>query len=235
MIKRRNQDGGIEGHETHFFPQIHQKYIYMGSSFLRIAYWTLTKDIRHPEVQEISPYNPVGWKKKELGWDLRHWEGAGKGETFPHPGKPLNWWEDQLGQKGSFTGLEESTAASWWQAEQTETSTEDLCYLAAIPSPRWSPVGGVGVVCVCVCVCVCVRVRVLGGNNGMTGCWNLGFRGHTWGEYWGWLHGDSLKGLESSYRAATEGVCGRSPGCHRSKALLLRGGVHEGIEGRGLP
>ena len=37
------------------------------------------------------------------------WDGAVKEERFLYPGKPLHWWGDKLGQKGSFRGLEEST------------------------------------------------------------------------------------------------------------------------------
>ena len=43
---------------------------------------------------------------------------------FPHPGKPLHWRGDQLGQKGSFRGLEESAAVSLQQAEQREHSAK---------------------------------------------------------------------------------------------------------------
>lgn len=32
-----NQDGGIEGHVAHLFPQIHKKYIYMWNSYHRIT------------------------------------------------------------------------------------------------------------------------------------------------------------------------------------------------------
>ena len=62
-----------------------------------------------------------------------------KEERFPHPGKPLHWQGDKLGQKGSFRGLKEKTAASFQQAKQRETGTEDLCYLTAVPSPRSMP------------------------------------------------------------------------------------------------
>ena len=73
--------------------------------------------------------------------DLRPWEGAVKEETFLHPGKHLHWRGDQLGQKGSFRGSEESATTGWWQAEQREMGTEDRCHLVAIPSPRCMPTG----------------------------------------------------------------------------------------------
>ena len=36
-LVRRDQDGRIEGHGAHLFPQIHQKYIYMGDNSHRIS------------------------------------------------------------------------------------------------------------------------------------------------------------------------------------------------------
>ena len=68
------------------------------------------------------------------------WEGAVKEDSFPHPGKPLNQWGRELGQKRSCRGLEESTAVEF-AADKTETCTEDLCSLAAVLSPRRVPAG----------------------------------------------------------------------------------------------
>ena len=56
-----NQDGGIEGHGAHLFPQIHKKYIYMWNSYHRITiehYWM--ENLRYLEVQGRSPCNWVG-------------------------------------------------------------------------------------------------------------------------------------------------------------------------------
>ena len=41
-----------------------------------------------------------------------------KEEMFPHPGKPLHWCRDQLGQKGSCRDLEEGAAAGLQQTKQ---------------------------------------------------------------------------------------------------------------------
>ena len=71
------------------------------------------------------------------------WEGAVKEDSFPHPGKPLNQWGRELGQKRSCRGLEESTAVEF-AADKTETCTEDLCSLAAVLSPRRVPAGVCG-------------------------------------------------------------------------------------------
>ena len=59
-----------------------------------------------------------------------------KEERFLHPGKPLHWQGDQLGQKGSFRGLQESAAAGLQQAEQMEACTNGPCHRPALPSLR---------------------------------------------------------------------------------------------------
>ena len=45
-----------------------------------------------------------------MGWDLDPWRGAEGKERFLHLWKPTHWWGDQLGQRGSFLGLEERAA-----------------------------------------------------------------------------------------------------------------------------
>ena len=64
-----------------------------------------------------------------------------KEERFPHPGSPLHQWGDQLGQKGSFRGSEESAATSLQEAEWRKTSTDSPGHLAALPSLRGASVG----------------------------------------------------------------------------------------------
>lgn len=65
----------------------------------------------------------------------------GKGSSFPHPGSLLQWLGNQLKLLGKLRGSEESAAASLLQPGQTETSTEDLCQLIALPKPKYTPAG----------------------------------------------------------------------------------------------
>ena len=67
--------------------------------------------------------------------------GAVKEERFPHPGKPLHWWGDQPGQKGSFRVSEKSAAAGLWQTEQRETCIEGPGHLTAVHGPRCMSAG----------------------------------------------------------------------------------------------
>ena len=67
-----------------------------------------------------------------------------KEERSPYPGKLLHWWGDQLGQKGSFRGSEESAAVGSQQAEQRKTSIDGLCQLPSVPSPRRMSAGACG-------------------------------------------------------------------------------------------
>ena len=113
-------------------------------------------------------------KKRELAQDVHSLEGAVKKKRFPHPKKPVHQCGDQPWQKGSFRGSEESAAASLGQTEQRETCTEQILDIL-LHSPAWDT-----------CLLVCMGA----------GGWNLGFRGQTWGEAWGWLCRNSLKGME---------------------------------------
>ena len=73
---------------------------------------------------------------EEAGWDLHPLWGAEGEERFLYLGKPSHWWRDQLGQKGSFRGSEESPATGLWQAGQSETCTGGLCHIPACPRLR---------------------------------------------------------------------------------------------------
>lgn len=54
------------------------------------------------------------------------------------------------------------------------------------------------------------------------GGWNLGFRDQNWGEDWGWLCGDRLRGLESS-ATVVGGVLRGSLGCLETSHHCLGG------------
>ena len=126
-----------------------------------------------------SPRNWIGWKgkkkkKKESGQNLCPREGILKGERCPHPGNPLHWLGDQLGQIESFRGSEESAAACLQQAGQRETCTEG--HLAtSLHTPAWD-----------------MYLPVYAS----AGCWNPGFSGQTQGQDSVWLCRDSPKDLE---------------------------------------
>ena len=60
--------------------------------------------------------------------------GAEGEERFPLSGKPPQWRGDQLGQRGSFGGLNESAAFGLWQAGQSKTYTDGTCCNPACPS-----------------------------------------------------------------------------------------------------
>ena len=47
-------------------------------------------DLIQPKLQERSPFNWVGKKKKELGQDLRPWEVPVKEGRFSHTGNSLH-------------------------------------------------------------------------------------------------------------------------------------------------
>ena len=61
-------------------------------------------------------------------------------------------------------------ATGLWQPEQRETCTDSQCHCPALPS---------------------MRGTFAGAGSGWV--LSLGFRDQTWGENWGWLHGNSLK------------------------------------------
>ena len=128
-----------------------------------------------------------------LGW------GAEGEERFPYSQKPLHQWGDQLRQRGSFRGSEESAATSLWQAGQCKTYTDGLCHSSAHPSlSRASPGAKRGWVLAC-------------------GIWRADpERGQML----------AVKRLPegTEIRSSTTGkACGRSPGHHRSRMPLLRG------------
>ena len=52
---------------------------------------------------------------------MHSWDKAGIKERFPHPGKSLCWWGDQLGLRRSFKALEESTAIGLQRVKWRET------------------------------------------------------------------------------------------------------------------
>ena len=86
-----------------------------------------------PERTRKIPTQPGRTKERQK--EKRKWDGTsapGGGtegeERFLHTGKPPHWWGNQLGQKGSFEGSEESTATSLWQAGHSKTYTDGLCY-----------------------------------------------------------------------------------------------------------
>ena len=56
--------------------------------------------------------------KKELGWNLHSWEGTVKRKGSLNSENFLCWLGDQLGEKGSFRGSEESAEVRLQQAEQ---------------------------------------------------------------------------------------------------------------------
>lgn len=81
-----------------------------------------------------SPRNQIGQKKKtkknilrkELGWYLHPWEGAGKWKNFP----------DALGHRGSFRALEENAATSIQQPDGTNLHRWSVPLLSILHSPR---------------------------------------------------------------------------------------------------
>ena len=72
-----------------------------------------------------------------------------------HPGNPLQWLGDHLGEKGSFRGSEESPGASLWLAKLEYTSTDSPGHLTAVPNPA------------CMLVCQGGFSRENGGENGL--------------------------------------------------------------------
>ena len=63
------------------------------------------------------------------------WGAGPEGEEwFLHSGKSPHWQGHQLGERGKFGSLEESTATSLWQAGQSKTYTDGLCHSPAQPS-----------------------------------------------------------------------------------------------------
>lgn len=93
--------------------------------------------------------------KKELGWNLHSWEGTVKRKGSLNSENFLCWLGDQLGEKGSFRGSEESPGASLWLAKLEYTSTDSPGHLTAVPNPA------------CMLVCQGGFSRENGGENGL--------------------------------------------------------------------
>ena len=155
------------------------------------TYGTLAEDLRCSEVQEWSPHNQIWWQKKKKR----------KPDRACDPGRKLWKRKGSLTLGSPFTGREISWdrkgASEAWRRRQQQVSSRQnrerlaqrICAtLLLFPAQE-----------------ACLRVRA------GAGCWNLGFREQTWGENCGWLHEDSLKGLECG-TATTGCVCTRSLG-----------------------
>ena len=124
--------------------QIHKKYIHVEQSSQN-TYWMPAEDRRHPDVQERSPRNEIGWKKKRSSSSSSSslLEGSCERGQFPSP------WEapSPVGTcAGTETELQRlgGECSSQFAADKTETCTEDLCSLAAVLSPRRVPAGVCG-------------------------------------------------------------------------------------------
>ena len=136
---------------------------------------------RRPQTSKSAKKSPCNWegqkqskkKRKESRQDLYPREGAMKEERFLHPGRSPHWQGDEPGQRGSFRALEENAATGLQKTKQRVTCTDDWYQGPALPSLR------------------CLSTGVGGG-------WilKLGLQRSDRGEDWGWLRGDSLKGLE---------------------------------------
>ena len=178
--------------------------------FSQNTYWTQAEDVKNLKGQERSPHNRVGWKKKkkkkEAGWELLPCEGAEKEESFPNTEKSPHRRGDQPGQRESFRGSAESTTTSLQQAER-ERPAQMVCTTLLCSQHQ-----------------MCIHLVRAG-----AGCWNSGFRGQTQGEDWGWLHGDSLKGLEHSM-VATRGVHGRNQGLPQKWSATVKSHVKGGVQ-----
>ena len=81
---------------------------------------------------------------EEAGQDLCPRWGAEGEERLLHLGKAPHQRGDQLGQKGSLGGSEESPATSLWLSGQRETYTDGPCHSPACPSLRRVSTGAHG-------------------------------------------------------------------------------------------
>ena len=150
--RRELQDGGKVRCGDHLPPH---KYIRNTSTCWTTPTEHLLYAGRRPQTSQkarISPCTWVGQKKKEktetkeLGQDLHQWEGAVKGERFPHIRKPLHRQRLQVEEGGSFGAMAESTATGVRRAKRRDSRTEDRCR-PALTSPRGlsaHPLGWVG-------------------------------------------------------------------------------------------
>ena len=139
--------------------------------------------------------------KKMSGWYLWCWEGAVKGESFLHPGKPLHQWEDWPGQKKSLRG----EYRNWF----TEPDWRENCtdgQRALLHSLAWDS---------------CPLVQTSSGH------WDSGFGDPTQGEDWDWMDRSSKVGLESGV-IATEGVHGEGKVVYQVRCHCLGRGCMKG-------
>ena len=108
---------------------------------------------------------------RESGWDLCPWQGSVQEERFPHPGELSHWSGHQPEQRGSFWATEESSANSL----QNKDKLVQMICAATLHSIDWD-----------------AYLQLQAGAAD----WSLSSGGQTWGEDWGWLCGDSLRGLQ---------------------------------------
>ena len=136
--------------------------------------------------------------KKMSGWYLWSWEGAVKGESFLHPGKPLHQWEDWPGQKKSLRG----EYRNWF----TEPDWRENCtdgQRALLHSLAWDS---------------CPLVQTSSGH------WDSGFGDPTQGEDWDWMDRSRKVGLELQLRVYME----KPRLSTRSGAIVWVGGAWRG-------
>ena len=79
--------------------------------------------------------------RKESGWHLHPYEGAGKEEKFLHPGKYPHWQGDQLGQRRIFGVSEVNTAISLFQLKWKQSCLNSQCYCPVLPSLKQQTTG----------------------------------------------------------------------------------------------
>ena len=145
--------------------------------FSQNTYWMLAEDLIQPKQQERSPHNQVGRKKKkkkkELGQDLYPVREPWKRKGYLTLGTPFTGWKISQDRQGA-SEAQRRVQQPVCSRQNTERPAQTV-HATTLYSPA--------------------REAWLLGHTG-PGCWNLGFSKQTQGEVWGWLHGDSLKGLE---------------------------------------
>ena len=111
-------------------PKIH---LQLGQ-FSQSTCWTLAENLGHLKGEEKSPPSQVGWKKgkKKVGRD-----GTSGGELKVRrrsqtQESPLTAG-NQLGQKGTFNGLEGNAATGLWKAGQNKNCTHGLYHWPVHP------------------------------------------------------------------------------------------------------
>lgn len=132
-----DEDGRVVEHEAYLLP-LSKIHLHV-EQFSQNIYWTFAEDLRLLRGKEnlhITRYNrrkTIKKTKKMSGWYLWSWEGAVKGESFLHPGKPLHQWEDWPGQKKSLRG----EYRNWFtEPDWRENCTDGQCCSPALPSLR---------------------------------------------------------------------------------------------------